>query len=251
MYPWLLFTPLREGAVRVHIDPLLVMIFAAACQASASAQEPGTGTAAVSQHLAQAPETTSDAQASPRAVENADVIAMIQEMSDDAVLKVIEEHVCHFDLSADGLIALKKAGVSDRVLLGMLDASRPPASNNHALDTPAAAAAAPPDERAGSAAGSGVTAAPATGAGAPVSPNGAGMSMPGMPAMDPKSAAVLQNALSQLQAMGLGGLAPGLMGRSAPVASLPHVAVRTGTERVELPPGHSAACDFHVQGRRE
>jgi len=167
---------------------------------------------------------TREDQAPRKPVENADVIAMTQEMGDDAVMSVIQANDTRFDLSVDALIALKNAGVSDRVITGMLDASRRENTSAAQPRTPApevvradsqksitaAPAGPPPATSAAETRAEPAPAAPTVGrADSLTSPTtaGAAPSIPGMPAMDPQTAAMVQAALSRLQGMGHGGLA--------------------------------------------
>jgi hypothetical protein len=56
---------------------------------------------------------------------NADIITMAQAgLSDDIILLKIAGAPTAFDTSVDALVALKKAGVSDRVLAAMLSAGK-------------------------------------------------------------------------------------------------------------------------------
>jgi hypothetical protein len=179
------------------------------------AQTPDTPTAspAPSETAAVAAPVPVPAQTAPptppaHAVENADVIAMVDnKLSDDAILGMIAVNETHFDVSAAGLIALKKAGVSDRVLNGMLEATQ-----RHPASTPPAPEAATGDAHApapGPQAPSPAAATAATPMGMP----------PGVPPMDPQRAAAMQNAMRRMQAMGYS--MPGMPGMAG--GGFPHV----------------------------
>jgi hypothetical protein len=61
--------------------------------------------------------------ADDRPLTNADVVKMAQShFSDATLIAVIQTHKVAFDVSSDGLVALKKAGVSDPVIHAMVDA---------------------------------------------------------------------------------------------------------------------------------
>jgi hypothetical protein len=73
-------------------------------------------------------------------------------LSEDLVIAKISQSRCSFDTSTAGLIALKQAGVSDRVLHFMIDPTRPPLPAAPP-PTPTAAAPVSPGARAPDAAG--------------------------------------------------------------------------------------------------
>jgi hypothetical protein len=82
-------------------------------------------------------------------LENSDVIKLtVSHFGDDLLLKIIDKSENHFDVSPTALIALKKGGVSDKVIAAMQDAVArklaPPASAATAANPPAMAAAAAP-----------------------------------------------------------------------------------------------------------
>ena len=83
---------------------------------------------------------------------NADVIKLVQSGLSEGfvVARIRQAPATNFDLSADALVALKKAGVTEAVLAVMLDpASKPsPAPPASALASSASVAAAPPAETA-------------------------------------------------------------------------------------------------------
>jgi len=59
-------------------------------------------------------------QASQRAMSNFDVIGMAQsQISDAIIINTIQDRGCAFDTSPNGIIALKKDGVSDTVIMAM------------------------------------------------------------------------------------------------------------------------------------
>ena len=78
------------------------------------------------------------APAAPAALTNRDIIRLVEaKLPDDVIVSKIKTSKTHFDTSVDGLIALRGAGVSDRIIGLMLDPSAPVA---------AAPAPAPPPE---------------------------------------------------------------------------------------------------------
>jgi hypothetical protein len=105
-----------------------------------------------------------------RPLENADIIDMVQNHFDDETLQtVMRVHPCHFDTSAQGLIALKKGGVSEKIIRMMVIASQPrPTAVAQAAPSPPASA-------------SGMTGMPQ-----------------GMPQMSPET-------MAMMQAFGMGG----------------------------------------------
>lgn len=65
----------------------------------------------------------------PSVLRNADVIRLTQQgMSESVILTMLQQNQTAFDTSADGLIALKRAGVTDRVLTEMMIRSTAPAA---------------------------------------------------------------------------------------------------------------------------
>ena len=67
-----------------------------------------------------------NAQATAQAVTNYDLVQMTQaRLSDDLIISTIQTRGGRFDASPTGLIGLKQAGVSDRVVLAAQQASRP------------------------------------------------------------------------------------------------------------------------------
>src|SRR4029077_14312440 len=82
-------------------------------------------------------------------LENSDVVKLTaSHFGDDLLLKVIDKSENHFDVSPTSLIALKKSGVSDKVIAALRDAAAnnlaPPASAAPAANSPATAAATAP-----------------------------------------------------------------------------------------------------------
>jgi len=82
-------------------------------------------------------------------LENSDVVKLTaSHFGDDLLLKIIDKSENHFDVSPTSLIALKKSGVSDKVIAAMQDAVAhklaPPASAAPAANSPATAAATAP-----------------------------------------------------------------------------------------------------------
>jgi hypothetical protein len=201
--------------VRVRRTTLLmglaiVLVFAAPAPAQTAATVPAspaateTSAPAAQSHAAQPHDT-----ARRQPVENADIIAMVQNhLSDDAILGMIELNETRFDVSADGLIALKKAGVSDRVLNAMLEGARrhenPPAALNSSATAESSIL---PRSSASSEAQAttqpGVVAE--AGSQQPASQPRAVMASPAgtPPGLDPQTAAAMQTALNRLQSMGI------------------------------------------------
>jgi hypothetical protein len=200
---------------------------AATGPAAATDTAAATAAAATDAATATGPATAGSAPQPPshRLVQNTDVVRMAESHLDEStMLSVIELNDCNFDVSPEGLVALKNAGVSDRVLNAMLEAVRRKQSVSTAA-TPAAPAAAS-------------TPAGVTGPG-PIAPAG----FPGMPAMDPQMAATMQAALARARSMGYagsGGLPPvgGLpstgYGGPPPVGGMPRVFLLANGARTEL-----------------
>jgi len=68
--------------------------------------------------------TTASAQQNGKALTNQDVVSMVKSMLPESViLSAIKANDTDFDVSANGLIALKKAGVTGKVMEAMLDAA--------------------------------------------------------------------------------------------------------------------------------
>jgi hypothetical protein len=62
------------------------------------------------------------ATAQPTALTNADIIRLVEaKMSDEIILTMIQKSKTKFDLSTDGLVQLRKAGVSNRVIEAMMN----------------------------------------------------------------------------------------------------------------------------------
>ena len=58
---------------------------------------------------------------SPKALTNADVVNMVKAgLSADTIVMVIHDSAANFDTTADGLVALKKQGVPEKVIQEML-----------------------------------------------------------------------------------------------------------------------------------
>lgn len=114
-----------------------------AAGAKAQAQQPsqqGWGAASAGQNSGAQASGTNSAQSStapkssgstatrphstaPAAMTNRDVIQLTKaKLSDDVIIAKIKKSKTHFNLSTDGLVALKNAGVSDPVISAMMDA---------------------------------------------------------------------------------------------------------------------------------
>ncbi len=88
----------------------------------------------------------------PAAMTNRDVIKLLQaKLSEDIIIAKIKQSKTHFDTSVDGLVALRTAGATDRLITFMMDpvteapaaapvAARAPAPVSAAASTPAPAA---------------------------------------------------------------------------------------------------------------
>ena len=154
---------------------------------------------------------------------NADVVQMLKSHLDEAtVLSAIEVNETQFDVSPQALIALKQAGLDDPVIAAMLESAR----REHAGTRLASVSPGTPDTAPGSGGptsvpapgGNGMTPGPvgvgtgaataAIGPGPTPSPQQPPTGFPGggggMPGLDPQTAARMQAAMSQLQAMGYG-----------------------------------------------
>jgi hypothetical protein len=155
-----------------------------------------------------------DSAAERHAISNADVLDMVHNQFDEAtLLSVIELNDTQFDVSPQALIALRKGGVTDRVIAAMLETKRRPP-----LQGPAATASPP---------------APGVAPGAP----------------DPQAAnlqaamARAQAGMARLQAMGYGGALPSLHGMpgasgGSTSAALPRVLLGAPAN-VELSPSYA------------
>ena len=79
--------------------------------------------------------------AAPAPMNNQDVIKLVKaKISEDVIIAKIKQSKTRFDVSVDGLVALKEAGVSDNVIAVMMD---PAASAAPPPSAPASAASAP------------------------------------------------------------------------------------------------------------
>jgi hypothetical protein len=78
----------------------------------------------------------------PAALTNRDIVRLVQaKISEDIIISKIKSSKTHFDTSVDGLIALREAGVSDRLVNLMMN---PTADSSAPATAPASAPAAPP-----------------------------------------------------------------------------------------------------------
>jgi hypothetical protein len=107
-----------------------------------------------------------------KALTNQDVILMVKNLLPESViLGAIKSNETNFDVSATGLIALKKAGISSKVMQAMLDAVN--SKNNTVTPVPVASTPAASAANAMSLAGSaGVPGAGLSGAGGPATVGG-------------------------------------------------------------------------------
>ncbi len=81
--------------------------------------------------------------ATPAAMTNRDVIRLLQaKLSDDIIIAKIKQSKTNFDTSVDGLVALRTAGATDRLITLMMDPSSDPTAP---APIPAAARATAPD----------------------------------------------------------------------------------------------------------
>lgn len=85
---------------------------------------------------------------------NDDIIKLAKEkLPDSVILAKIKSSACDFDTSTDGLIKLKRAGISDAVLQAMVDAPPSTASSDSAGGPPPAASSNQPAPASGAACG--------------------------------------------------------------------------------------------------
>jgi hypothetical protein len=81
----------------------------------------------------------------PAPMTNQDVIKLVKaKISEDLIIAKIKQSKTRFDVSVDGLVALKEAGVSDNVIAVMMDPTAPAAPPPAAPPSAAAAPAPPP-----------------------------------------------------------------------------------------------------------
>jgi hypothetical protein len=196
--------------------------------------------------------------AEKKALQNADIVRMVQDHFDDETLiKLIEVSDTDFDISGDSLIAMKDKGVSPPVLRAMLQATQhkrhmalqaaakatgtapatPPSTE--ASTTPPQETAPPlPVEAAVSSQPPALESRPATPV-TPTDPQAAtsalqAMHANGMQGMDPQQQAMMQ---SQLASMGMGGMMNGMMGggmfnpTSYSPEQMPHVFLMEGPNK--------------------
>lgn len=70
------------------------------------------------------PFTPPQVEATSERLTNVEIVKLTKaKLMDDVIIAKIKASWCSFDLSTDGLIALKEAGVSDRVIQAMMEAS--------------------------------------------------------------------------------------------------------------------------------
>jgi hypothetical protein len=82
--------------------------------------------------------------AAPAPMTNQDVIKLVKaKISEDLIIAKIKKSKTRFDVSVDGLVALKEAGVSDSLIAVMMDPSAPAAPPPAPPAAPASAAPAP------------------------------------------------------------------------------------------------------------
>jgi len=111
-----------------HTLAVSLVLLAGACALNAQ-----TGAAAPPPQPKAAPAKSASAPArkgpsAPAAMTNQDVIRLVKaKVADDLILSKIRQSKTKFDLSIDGLVALKEATVSDGVISAMMDAAAAPA----------------------------------------------------------------------------------------------------------------------------
>jgi hypothetical protein len=173
----------------VDIGAAAVAIFilgAAASPRESAAQAPQAGTSQAAPAVAGAAEHADERETRRKAVTNDDITKMVENRFDEStVLDVIDVSDTQFDVSPAALIALKKAGVGDRVIGAMLESTR--RARTESART----------------AGDALKGASST---APVSATspGASSAASAMSGMTPQTAAAVQAAMARAQSMGLG-----------------------------------------------
>jgi hypothetical protein len=181
----------RFARSRVALIGFLTVACVGAQQAGAQAAPTEQDTA--TQHTAAAD--------SHHAMTNADVVEMLKSHLDEAtVVSAIQVNDTQFDVSPQALIALKRAGLDEPVIGAMLEAAR----RKQGGVTAASGAAAPTSF--------GANGPPA----APVGFGGTTAGVPGMPQLDPQTAARMQAAMAQLRSMGYGTAASMPFGTTGP-----------------------------------
>jgi hypothetical protein len=150
-----------------------------------------------------------------RALTNADVVKMSQShFSDATLIAVIQTHKVAFDVSSDGLMALKKAGVSDAVIHAMVDAVAAQAANASTAMSTAGAQGSPPS----------------TGPPSGMPPN--------MPALPPEAQAMMQS---------MGMMMPGSQS-GAPSTKVPDVWLVDGAQRTPMKHAMTSTVQNGMQG---
>jgi len=172
---------------------------------------------------------SSNAAVQHHAISDTDLLEMLRNHFDERTLiSVIELNDTRFDVSPEALIALKKAGLTDRVIAAMLEAKRRPPPQ----------ASAGPDQPSGAAASATLS--------------GVAEPTPG----DPQSLQAImvraQASMSRLQAMGYGAVMPSLNGMGmfgAPTsAALPRVQLLAMPENVDLSPSYAQRAISRLSG---
>jgi hypothetical protein len=150
-------------------------------ESAAQAPQPEAGQAAPA--VADAAEHADERNTRRKAVTNDDIVNMVENRFEEStVLDLIEVSDTQFDVSPASLIALKKAGVSDRVIGAMLESTRRAHANSARITGDAGASATAPP---------GATSSAMNGAAA-------------MPGMMPQNASVVQAAMARAQSLGVG-----------------------------------------------
>jgi len=156
-----------------------------------------------------------------KALGNSDIVQMSQNHFDDeTLLTVIEASDTTFDVSPSALIDLKNAGVSDKVIRAMLQATL---KKRNASDS-SPSSQAPESSTTPPAAATSTTAASQSG---PVSPAS------GMPAMMPGMNPAMQAQLSSMASMGMGNMG-GMFSMMTP-EQMPHVYLMGQPTKEEIP----------------
>lgn len=157
-------------------------------------------------------------QQTAKALSNADVIRMMQAgLSDDLIVSAIQANPTQLDVSVDGLLALKKAGASDKVIAAVL-ASHKASGGSAALSAPTA----------------------------PANPQAAAMAPQPM-AMMAGPMQMGAQAQAMLASMGMGGMM-GMSPASSPSAQMPHVKLLVDQQRLELPFSTAQVAQTKLKG---
>ena len=156
-----------------------------------------------------------------KVLENADIVQMAQNHFDDeTLLTVIDVNDTKFVVSPSALIDLKNAGVSDRVIRAMLQAT---------MKKQNAATSAPPSSTSPSPTSSPYPEA----SGGSLTPTGSLSASPAMSTMSPGMNPAMQAQLSSMASMGMGNLG-GMFSVMTP-EQMPHVYLMSQPTKEEIP----------------